>query len=63
MRAKDGGTILIRIKEKDGFNRYRLNEIPAEVVRQFEAAMGIKLNIKEKLAYDIQSGKINRFLG
>jgi len=62
-RAKDEGTILIRIKEKDDFNRYSLNKIPAEIVRQFEAATGIKLRLKGRLTYDIQSGKVNRFLG
>ncbi len=63
LRAKDEGTILIRIKEKDDFNRYGLNKFPAEIVRQFEAATGIKLNIRGKLMYDIQSGKVNRYLG
>jgi len=63
MRAKDEATILIRIKEYKGFNRYTLNKIPAEIVRQFEAATGIKLNIRGKLTYDIQSGKVNRYLG
>ncbi len=63
MRAKDEGTIIIRIKESKGFDRYGLNKIPAEIVKQFEAATGIKLNIRGKLTYDIQSGKVNRYLG
>ena len=59
---KTRGTILIRIKEKDGFNKNELNKIPAEITKQFKAATGIKLRIKGKLIYDIQSGKIKRLL-
>ena len=63
LRAKAEGTILIRIKESKGFDRYGLNKIPAEIIKQFEAATDLKLNIKGRLTYDIQSGKVNRFLG
>ena len=59
---KTRGTILIRIKEKDGFNKNELNKFPAEITKQFKDATGIKLRIKGKLIYDIQSGKIKRLL-
>jgi hypothetical protein len=61
--AKDGtafeyDTIVIRVKEIDGYDLSTLNSFHREIVKQFQKLTEIKLPPMNRLYYDIRSNKI-----
>jgi hypothetical protein len=61
LRAKQNNTILIRIKQINGYNRDTLNKIPFEIVKLFKKSTNLAINIPI-LTFDNKSKKVIRVI-
>lgn len=58
--ALDNNVILIKIKEVNGFDRYHLDLIQYEIIKQFEQATSISLYMIDEFKYDPSSNTLKK---